>query len=84
MPGINTPFLNFGMFGTSFGIHYEDGNLGSINILHGGQPKTWISVPSSQALKLEKCVQDNTPKTIAEKCDRFIRHPIIIYYYPTI
>lgn len=51
---INTPFLNFGMQFTSFGIHHEDSNLTSMDIVHGGEPKTWYVVPSSNAVKLEQ------------------------------
>lgn len=70
--GVNTPFLNFGMFATSFGFHHEDGNLASANVLHGGKPKVWISVPSNEAKKLEQYAQDNVPKKIS--CDLYIRH----------
>lgn len=78
IPGVNTPLLNFGMFGTSFGIHHEDGNLGSINKLQGGKAKTWYSVPSTQVIKLEKFVQNNVTKSIAGNCKRFIRHKAVI------
>lgn len=41
MEGINTPYVNFGMRSTWFGVHTEDSNAGSINQLHYGYPKTW-------------------------------------------
>lgn len=40
-PGMNTPYTNFGMFGTCAGMHNEDGYLASINRLHSGAVKTW-------------------------------------------
>lgn len=78
IPGVNTPFLNFGMFGTCFGLHHEDSNLGSINKLHGGASKTWVSIPSSEAPKLEKFVHDAVPKSISTRCNRYIRHKAVM------
>lgn len=74
--GINTPYLNFGMEFTTFGLHHEDSNLGSINILHGGMPKLWYGIPSSNAPKLEKMVKFATPRHI--QCDLLIRHKNIL------
>lgn len=54
MPGINRPFSYYSMPHTSFGMHHEDSNVGSINIHHGGAAKIWYSVPSSNAEKLEE------------------------------
>lgn len=74
--GINTPYLNFGMQYTTFALHAEDSNLGSINVLHGGMPKLWYGIPFSNASKLEKLVKLWTPKNI--QCDLFIRHKSIL------
>lgn len=60
------------MFGTAFGVHHEDSNMGSMNCLHSGKPKTWYSIPSSQANKLEDFVQGEAKRTY--NCDKFIRH----------
>lgn len=75
-PGLNTPYLNFGMRFTSFGMHHEDSNLASLNVLHGGYQKVWYGVPSLSTLKLERLVNGAKPRYIM--CDNFIRHKSIL------
>lgn len=41
--GVNTSYVYFGMFKSSFAWHTEDMNLYAVNYLHWGAPKTWYS-----------------------------------------
>ncbi|WWC69000.1 uncharacterized protein I206_102936 [Kwoniella pini CBS 10737] len=73
LPGVNAPYLYFGMWGASFAWHVEDMDLFSINYIHFGAPKYWYAVPQLQAEKFERILQGYFPED-SRHCDQFLRH----------
>ncbi|KAK4689189.1 hypothetical protein P7C73_g911, partial [Tremellales sp. Uapishka_1] len=73
LPGVNSPYLYFGMWRAAFAWHVEDMDLFSINYIHFGAPKFWYSIPQGQAEYFERIIAGYFPKD-AEACDQFLRH----------
>lgn len=71
--GVNTAYLYFGMWKTTFGWHTEDMDLYSINLLHFGAPKSWYTVPPSYGRKFEKLCAVLFEKS-HKICPAFLRH----------
>lgn len=71
--GVNTAYLYFGMWKTTFAWHTEDMDLYSINYLHFGEPKTWYSIPPKYGRKFEKLASRCFTKTY-NKCSAYLRH----------
>lgn len=73
LAGINTPFLYFGMWKSSFSWHTEDMDLYSMNYIHWGAPKIWLTIP----LKYGKMFEDLACSLFPSShriCANFLRH----------
>ncbi|ORZ24061.1 JmjC domain, hydroxylase-domain-containing protein [Absidia repens] len=73
LPGVNTPYLYFGMWKSTFPWHVEDLDLYSINYLHFGAPKQWYAIPGSYNKKFESVMQ-TTFFQQSKACSEFLRH----------
>ncbi|PPR01540.1 hypothetical protein CVT24_001851 [Panaeolus cyanescens] len=73
LPGVNTPYLYFGMWRATFAWHVEDMDLFSINYIHFGAPKFWYAIPQGKATSLERAMRGYFPKDTS-KCPQFLRH----------
>ncbi|KAH7320507.1 JmjC domain, hydroxylase-domain-containing protein [Rhizoctonia solani] len=73
IPGVNTPYLYFGMWRATFAWHVEDMDLYSINYIHWGAPKYWYAIPSQRAEAFEATMRKHFPTEAAE-CPQFMRH----------
>lgn len=71
--GVNTPYLYFGMWRTTFSWHVEDMDLYGVNYLHHGAPKSWYCIPPRSGHKMDKLAGNLFPDQ-ALYCTNFLRH----------
>ncbi|KAL1935446.1 hypothetical protein VTP01DRAFT_4586 [Rhizomucor pusillus] len=77
LPGVNEPYLYFGMWKATFAWHVEDMDLYSINYLHFGAPKQWYAIPTMHSKKFEGVMQNVFYQQYKE-CHEFLRHKTFI------
>jgi len=77
IPGVNLPYLYFGMWKATFSWHVEDMDLYSVNYIHYGAPKTWYCIPPQFGYKLEQVAQKLFPD-FAASCFNLLRHKAIM------
>ncbi|KAH8866816.1 putative lysine-specific demethylase 4B [Schistosoma japonicum] len=77
IPGVNTPYLYYGMWRSTFAWHVEDVDLYSINYLHYGLPKCWYVIPPAFARKFEAFVSEYFRSEFL-KCHCFLRHKCVL------
>ncbi|KAF9989726.1 hypothetical protein BGZ75_005254 [Mortierella antarctica] len=73
LPGVNTPYLYFGMWKATFAWHVEDMDLYSINYLHFGAPKQWYCIRPENSSRFE-CIAQGIFSSDYKNCPQFLRH----------
>ncbi|KAK3281149.1 hypothetical protein CYMTET_11049 [Cymbomonas tetramitiformis] len=77
IPGVNTPYLYFGTWRSTFAWHTEDIDLYSVNYLHYGRSKSWFCIAPEHRKRFE-CVVEGLMPDLFRKCPEFLRHKEIL------
>jgi len=79
--GVNTPYLYFGSWASTFPWHTEDMDMHSINYLHNVPkaqfPKRWWVIPPEEGHKFERLMIRRFPQQY-KNCKVFWRHKTVI------
>ncbi|KAJ3316739.1 hypothetical protein HDU76_001578, partial [Blyttiomyces sp. JEL0837] len=74
LPGVNQPYLYFGMWKATFAWHVEDMDLYSIKYkCSSTAPKQWYVIPTSQSGRFERVAKGLYCEE-AKRCPAFLRH----------
>jgi jumonji domain-containing protein 2 len=77
--GLNSPYLYFGTWSTSFPWHTEDFDLLSVNYHHFGKPKIWYFISEALADRFENLCQDIFDVDVdAGECENNSRHKYLV------
>lgn len=74
LPGVTSPYLYFGMWGSVFCAHTEDMNLLSVNYLHAGAPKIWYAIAPGHDAKRYESLAEGYFSDAKKECSEFLRH----------
>ncbi|KAL3150355.1 hypothetical protein ABBQ32_000197 [Trebouxia sp. C0010 RCD-2024] len=75
--GVNTPYLYYGSWKSTFAWHTEDAELHSVNYLHYGAPKVWYCVAPKDKRKMDNFLANKLSAQHGQ-CKDFMRHKTIM------